>query len=264
MGGGGGLGGALGGIANAGIGAATGGAWTPNGQGWTQGNSYGNAIGYSLSGGMYDKKGQDQKLQDLINSIPNIARPNYPGYESLLDGTNKLPQQFQVTPNKLALDKLRGEALSTAPSAWAAAQMAQTDAAKGNSIGQNGMLAQSNMRQANRAVSGTTGLSGEAQKRIQQQSERSRMFANQGVARQATQNKAQIMTADAQQKDTSLAQLPNLELQGLQPQQFNIQNTLTQKSARDLADLERYKTEMGSWATANTAKAIQNSGGGKK
>jgi hypothetical protein len=264
MGGGGGLGGAISNIGNAGIGAATGGAWTPNGRGWTQGNDVGSSLGYSMSGGMYDKMGDQQKLQALLNSIPNISRPEYPGYQSLLNGQNQLPGQFQSQGNNQALTKLRNEAMSPGMTPWASAQMAQADTNKGNAIAQNGMLAQANMKQANRAISATTGLTGEAQKRIQAQGEKSRLLANQGIARQATQAKAGIMTQDAQQKDNTLSQLPNLELQALQPQQFNIQNTLQQKSARDLADLERYKTEMGSWATANTAKAIQNSGGGKK
>lgn len=264
MGKGGGIGGAIGGVVNGGIGIATGGAYTPDGRGWTQGNDPLDALGYSLSGGMYDKMGDKQKLNDLLRSIPNVARPNYPGYQSLVDGNNNLPSQFKLNANTAGLDKLKAETMAPGMSPWAAAQINQVNANKGNAIAANGMQAQSNVRQAGSSLAGSTGLSSAAQKRIQEQSQKSRMLANQAAARQATQNTQNIMTEDAKQKDTNLAALPQLQLTALQPQQTNIQNTLTSKSARDMADLERYKTEMSSWATANTAKAIEKSGGGKK
>lgn len=264
MGKGGGIGGVVGGVVNGGIGAVTGGAWTPDGRGWTQGNDVGSALGYSFSGGLVDRMGDKMDAQSLMRSIPNIARPNYPGYQSILDNNNNLPSQFQINPNMDALNKLKGETMSGAPSPWAAAQMNQINAQKGNTIAANGIQAQTNMRQANSALASTTGLSGAAQKRIQEQAQKSKMLANQAAARQATQNTSNVMTADAQQKDTNLAALPQMQLTALNPQMTNVQNTLTQKSARDTADLERYKTEVSSWASANTAKAIEKSGSGKK
>lgn len=264
MGKGGGIGGVVGGVVNGGIGAMTGGAWTPDGRGWTQGNDVGSALGYSYSGGLYDRMGDKMDAQSLINSIPNIARPDYPGYQSVLDNNNNLPAQFQLNANTQGLDKLKAEAMGTGPTPWAASQINQINANKGNMIAANGMQAQANNRQASSAVAQQGGLSSAAQKRIQEQSNRSKLFANQAASRQATQNTQNVMTADAQQKDQNLAALPQMQLEAMNPQMTNIQNTLTQKSARDTADLERYKTEVSSWASANTAKAIEKSGSGKK
>jgi len=262
-GGGGGIGGLVSGGANAFVGNTTFGAYTPNGRGWLQGNDPVSALSYGASGGLYDKMGQQQRLDDVLRSIPQVVRPDYPGYKSILDQNNNLPANMQINPNTQGLDKLKAETLAAGASPWAMSQVNQVNANKGNALAANGMQAQSNMRSANRAVSATTGLSAAAQSRMQAQANKAKMLGNQAINRQATQNTQDIMTADAGQKDQSLAALPQLQLQALQPQQTNIQNTLTQKSARDLADLERYKTEMGSWASANTAKAIQNSGGKK-
>lgn len=250
-------------VGSATVGTMTGGAWTPDGKGWTQGNNVADSLRNSYSYGIDDPIGKDRALNDILKGIPNIQRPEYPGFKSLLNENNQLGNQFQLNANTQGLDKLRAETLAPGPSPWATAQAGKIANDKGNSIAQNGMLAQSNMRQANRNVSATTGLSGAAQKRMQEQADRSKMLGNQAISRQAMQNTQNVMTQDAQQKDTNLAALPGMELTALQPQQTNIQNTLTQKSARDYADLERYKTEMGSWASANTAKAIEKSGGKK-
>lgn len=197
---------------------------------------------------------------NALAQIPTVQKPNYPGFSSLLGANGQLPQNLQLKGNTEALTALRNNATSAAPSAWATMRMNEIDA---QAPGQMNQLNKNNagaLATARNQMMAEGGLSSSISQKLGQQNNLQSMMARQNLRSGIAQNKADINLSDAQNKQSQLQALPGLELQSLAPQQYNLQNIISQNAAGNTAENQRYQQEMQAWAASKTGNAIANSG----
>lgn len=211
----------------------------------------------ALSGrGMAQYQKQMQRAQNMAASVP---QPQYPGYDNILSKDMTLPSQYQVAMNPTAMAALREEAFREGPSPWATMMSNLQNERYQQAVGNLGQQTNTAVQGMQSAIARTGGLSGGASDRIQQEANRQRMFALQGLGTERDVGLAEINLQDLAQQQATLEALPGLEIAALQPQQWNIEQVLAEKARQEEALMQKYKTEMEGFARAKTAGAIATS-----
>lgn len=181
------------------------------------------------------------------------GKPLPPGFVSIGDdktGLLKDPYNLKSTLNTSALDQLRTETLSGAPSRWSQLQQqSQGDDLANSQAGQiasaqNGLAAQGGLRSG-------------AGERLAQSGMRQGM-----MGRQAMQSN--LANQDEQNRQTNLRALPGMELQqagyndGVN--KYNIEGAKNEMLQRRAFDSNSYNEAMKGWASIKTAAATPSSG----
>ncbi len=173
--------------------------------------------------------------------------PISPGFLSYLDeSTGLLPSQLQIQPNTQGMDLLRTQTLDpTRVSPWTQVQM---DGQK--------LKSRANMDQAQRQHSpGSSRFSGAFN--------RLNMAPSKVMGQDMDINRNLMMQAE-QRRQGQLMQMPGMELDQLAPQEFNINNALSEKQAQDVAIQSDWAEKMKGWAANQQSRAMIASGGGGK
>jgi hypothetical protein len=189
-----------------------------------------------------------------------------PGYNGMTDTkTGQLLDQYKINPFAgEASQRLRQEALSTGPSAWANNALkkqgfeesgARSAAALQQQQGQSNAMSQL-MRQG--------GLGGGARTSLARSGARDALMASQGVGSQGILQRYGINDTDTKRRQELLGQNADVERQAdLQ----NINTASGELKNRATFDANRYNQQMGAWAakqSADATRAAGRSGGGKK
>lgn len=205
-----------------------------------------------------------------------------PDYQNNMDqSTGLLKPSLQtswgsdVAPNTQAIEKLRAEGLSNAPSSWAqqalGSQALEEQGLKNSTQAQ----AASAASQARSSLASKYGLSPAAQERLATQNQRSQMAGLQNVGFQGAQARAAIGTQDAANKQAILSALPSQEnalaqvqlanKQGeQQANQFNIAQGVNANNAQNAYNLGQWNQGLQGYASMQTGNAMAASGGGGK
>jgi len=85
---------------------------------------------------------------------------------------------------------------------------------------------------------------------------------NQGINQTTANNKMQIGMNDEQNRISQLGQVPGLQNQQNQAQEFNIGNAINEGNNYNAYKSGIYGSQMAGWAAGQQAQATQNSGGG--
>lgn len=173
------------------------------------------------------------------------------------------------------LDALKGRALATGQSPWAAMQLQQNEMARQDNMGRAGAQAASGLAQARSGLAMRGGLSGGAGASLARQNMRDAMAARQGINRQDMQNQLAVGIKDQEMKDSFLSQLPGAQnaafgaqlgqaqsaaQMGFGADQFNLQNTLSEIANKRQFDMDAWMKNMEVEAANRQATATENAG----
>lgn len=222
---------------------------------------------------------------ERINALAAQGRnpdgsPKRPEFASLLDPeTGMLDEKYRVswgddiTPDTRAIEAIRERALGTTPSAWYNLAL-QRQGLEEQGLRQGAQQqAASAQAQGRSALASKMGLSQGAAERMAKQGMRDQLMALQNVGMQGAKSRADIGLQEEQIKNQFLGALPGMETQlagiGLQNkagkiglEEWNIQNALAEKRAKDQADMNAYHEQMQAFASQKQAEAMRNAGGG--
>lgn len=194
--------------------------------------------------------------KNVLDALPNISEPGYPGYNSIMGSNGLLKSQYNVTPDSSAINQLRSQI--TNPSPWAGMQTAnQAQNFAAQKAGINNMPVAGQAQQFLNMRGGATGSDAGM---LSQLANRSKFGALENLAGQNQAANLDIKQQAEGFRQNAMNALPGLEQQQLQPQQQNIQNALTQNQAENAANLAKYQSQMQAWAAGKTGKSIASSG----
>lgn len=224
---------------------------------------------------------EQARVQKLLmegkNADGSAIRPEF---VSLIDpSTGLLKSQYQtewgtnITPDMRGIEALRERALSTGPSTWqnlALQRQALEEQGLKDSSQQQGASAAA---QARSSLASHYGLSPAAQERLAVQNQRNQMQSLQNVGFQGAKARSDLALQDEQMRTQMLQALPGQEnalaqvaLQNragdIGIKEWNIQNALAEKRAKDQSDMNTYHEQMSAWAAQKQAEAMRNAGGG--
>jgi len=174
-----------------------------------------------------------------------------PTYLSANGADRFILPQYQSKIDTQGLDKLRGQSLSNSNSPWTSLAMQNRQAQGMEDLQQTQRgTAQQNlalMRQGNPAMGAMNAMKNSGQNYMQ----------NRGEVRADLQN----LRLQAQQDQVkNLQTQAGNELNALQPNNFNIQNSMTQKRGEDLARMSAWEEQMKAWAGTQQARATIDAG----
>lgn len=212
------------------------------------------------------------------------GRPIRPDYGTIRKDDGSLQDQYKLTnPGELklntqGLEALRKQALAApGSSVWhkmamdkqGLEQTAQADLAAKQNAGA--------MAQAQSGLAMRGGLGSGARERMLKTGMGNNLMAAQTVARQGQMDRSNIGLQDEMMRQQTLSQLPQQELQALQPQMYNNQQNLgiqqwnmgqaiADQRGQNLYNTNSYAEDMQGWAAAQQAAAMaaqaNKSGGG--
>jgi hypothetical protein len=197
---------------------------------------------------------------------PYANMPERPDFESLLGHNKLLPSQLQTSrySDTSGLDAFKQRALNPGTSTWASMLLKRRGLEQANALQDASARTASGAADARSQIAMRGGLTGGAAERIAKSTGRDQMKAAQDIRRQGEISNYDILTNDAQEKDKMMGQLPGMQLQqaqfGADADKFNITNSLAEKRAKDIADLQAYHEKMSGWAAGRQANATENSG----
>lgn len=207
-------------------------------------------------------------------------------YNSNLNGLNQQLNGIQL--NKQPLQNLEDFASSTGPSTWAQLQQQINQGQTGQQLGAADTQAASGLNQAYSQLGTQGGLSSGARERLAMSGGNNLVMAKQGVQQAGNQNNLGILATDASNKLQAAEQLPGMEVQSLQPQEFatnlwagmagnesnqeanlalqnrqydtsvqgqNINDLMQNNQNQNTYNLGKYNTQMGAWAANQQANA---------
>lgn len=202
------------------------------------------------------------------------GRPDYnqaydPATMSMLPEIAKMLEAIQM--DKRGLEKFRGEALREGPSAWAklAQQKQALEEKDARERGGREQATRAAEARANLAMRG--GLTSGARERVAKAGMKDYLDMSQEVGRQGGLNRLQIGMNDEQNRIQQLGMLPGMEAAALQPElektrlhgqarQYDIEQAVKEKQARNAWAMDQYKEQMSAWAANRQARATENAG----
>lgn len=231
---------------------------------------------------------------DSNNNLSEQYKVNAAKVGALKSNVGELDKRLSgIQLDKTGLNEIQNRALSKGPSAWAqmAGQQAETQAQQQRS--QAGQAAGQAQADARSGLAMRGGLSSGSRERLAASGANNQMNAMQNIGAQAATAKQNIGLQDEQQKQQMLMQLPGMQLAALQPEmqkagawqqmagqeqalgnqrdlanmsaenqanQFNMQNTMGAINQKNQQAMDKYKTDMSSWAAEQQARATEKSG----
>ncbi len=211
-------------------------------------------------------------------AVQNTLRPGYvqyqPGYNSSMALAPEIDKRLAaIGPiNTAGLDKFRGEAMRSGPSAWSQLALGQNTQREHDAMDAGATSVGSRNAEALSALSsGGRGLSAGARERATQGSSRNMFNMQQGIGRQADQNAQQIGINDEQNRISQLGSLPGMEAQSYnaqldplklygQARQGDVSNQLQENKQKNLFDMNKYQADMQGWAANQQANATATAG----
>jgi hypothetical protein len=205
------------------------------------------------------------QYEDMLNQVKKFgSRPDRPEFESLLDDTGMIKEQYRIQDNLNTqyLDRMRDTALRDPGQASQLRQLQQQQLEQQGAQAQ--AQAQSSAAQQMNQMAMRGGLRSGAQERMAQNAANRGLQARQQMLAQGTQ----LDLADEQNRLKQLGALGQQEMAraqfGRQGDQFNIEKSLFDVLQKRAADMNAYNEEMRAWASERTAAATPSGGGGKK
>lgn len=210
-------------------------------------------------------------------NLVGMERPTPLAYQQSYD-----PRTMSMTPalqgqlngnqlNQAGLNKYRGEAMRTGPSAWAGLANQQQSAEQMNQQNLGARQAASAGADARSQLAMGGGLSSGASERVAREQGRNYLGMSQNAAQQGAQNRMQVGLNDEQNRISQLGSLPGMDVAahgaGLQDinawaqgKQFDVGNQVNEGRAQNLFNSEQYKNQMAAWGANNQANATAQSG----
>lgn len=187
------------------------------------------------------------QVSNRVGASPMMpGGPQYPGFLKITQPNGMLPTHLQLRPDTRALEAMRGQATRTDLSPWSQMQL-QT-------------LQQQQMREGDLATMQRQGELGNIWQQLggynPEMAARLGLQRTMGEIGLGSQPEMQLRMEDRMQQMNTLRQQPLLEIQGLAPQQFNIQAALQEKAAMEQAKLQSYEEQYKALAGAQTAAAM--------
>lgn len=202
------------------------------------------------------------------------GRPMYqPSYDPRTMGiSDELNGRLNgIQMDKRGLNKFRGEALRTGPSAWASLATRQQGVEGAKARQDAAKAGAGQAAEARSALAMKGGLRSGASERIARDSMRNQLAMGQQIGQKESDNKLSIGMNDEQNRVNQLGQLPGMEIAALQPEfdktklwgqgkQYDIGNRINETDKNNAFDLQRYHEEMQAWGANQQANATANSG----
>lgn len=237
------------------------------------------AVGSAGMGSGYLASKAAQKIvapDGTVQYLDEEGRPAYPEYQAAYDPNTMAMEPYTrnlaagINLNTQGLDRYRGEALRSGPSAWSGLAGAGQDL---QSIQAKNAAAQQSAGQTARAqaeLASKGGLSSGAAANIQKQAGQNLLDMNQTINAQRQGGLLDIAKTDEQNRIQRLGQLPGMELQALQPQfqkvnmlnmakENDVKNSIGEGNNRNQFNLGRYGEQMKGYAADKTGDAIAGS-----
>ena len=186
----------------------------------------------------------------------STGRPIAPGFQSLRDpATGQLKDIYKYDPTKSeAFSQLRGQALSTGPSAWANLQTQKQKLEQQNLADLANKQSLQAMGQSNAMLARTGGLSSGAARLAQRDASRNALLQGQEVARGGMLDRLGISQVDEDRRQQLLGKVADAETGA---QQSNLGRLVGDVQGQSQFDLERYAQQMQEWGAGKTAAAQQ-------
>lgn len=218
---------------------------------------------------IFGYKTPQEKAIDYTKSLSNVpgsdlsGAPTMPEFQSMLGAGGMMPEQYQIQDqlNRQGLERMRGLATGTGPSAWAQARQQQLATEQAQAL--QGVTAQSQaaQAQARSQMAQRGGLSGGARERLAMGGARQELMGRQQALLGGQQARERLATEDQRRRDEMLRQLPGAELGaakfGQGTQRFNIQQALREKQAERQHQQLAYQEQMRAWSAKKQADAIR-------
>jgi hypothetical protein len=232
---------------------------------------------------------------------PYADMPTRPEYQTLMDSsTGWLTDPYilksqDITPDldkrlsninldTRGLEALRERALTPGDSAWAKLMLQKQGIEEGTARDAAAKSAGAAQAQARASLAMRGGLTGGARQRIAMTGARNAMDERQNIARQGLTDRLSVRTEDEKQRMNTLTQLPGMEVQALQPEfqktqlwsnmsqfdnsnklkanEFNIQQAIGEKRAKDQFEMQKYNANMQTWAANKQGEATEKASSG--
>lgn len=241
-----------------------------------------NGLAKQVAGLEYKQKADalERQMVDYQNQLKGInpdGSPMRPDFESWIDpNTGNLLDQYKLKVDPLAIDSLEGlsalkkEAVREGPSKWAQMMLLKQQGDRSAAMNQAAGSAAQAFAQGRSGMAMRGGISSGARERLAGQTARDLIMAKQGVNKDATQNRYNLLGQDEQNRLATLGQFSTQEGNLAQfnkgnefkQNEFNILRTLEENQAKRGDTLEKYKAELSKWGAEKQANATAASGGG--
>jgi hypothetical protein len=178
--------------------------------------------------------------------------------------TGELLDRYKINPFAgEASQKIRTEALGTGPSIWAQLATQQQQAEQAKAAGQAAQQAQTAQSQAQANLARMGGLSGGARSSLARQGMKSQMGSLQDISQAGALARLGIGQTDAERRQKLLGSVAQAEAGA---QAGNVNQLMSDLSARGSAEQNRYNQQMQAWAAIQAANAARDSAkdGGNK
>lgn len=183
-----------------------------------------------------------------------IVAPQF-GDTSLTDANGNLKQNFTFDPTKSdAYNTLNTQATSTGPTAIAQAQLNAQGIDEGNLQQHTAQQGLSQLAQNQAMLAQTGGLSSGARERGAMASGKNALLQRQQVGMQGNQQRAGIMSNDANLKQNALQSVEGTQLGA---QNTNLSNLVGNQQNNALWNAHNYDQQMAAWGAGQTANAQQ-------
>jgi len=174
-------------------------------------------------------------------------------YDSPIDETTgKLDEDLQVKNkyNSKYFDEMKSY-VEGGDSPWLAAQQADIASQADESLGSLGAQQASGLQEAEQGLAMRRGLTGGAASRMQEYGDEQSMFARQDINRNKGMQNASVRAMEAADKNEAAKLLPGLSLDAAayntETDMTNIGNLVAQKQKDRDIEMNKYKTDMGTW-----------------
>lgn len=215
-----------------------------------------------------------QKKQEWINqSTAYAGSPERPEWDSMLRSDGMMQDQYQMSPyvnlhlsDDYGFNKFQTEALRDGLSQASQYALDQRELDKKDQIGDISDQYQMGLQSTMDSLASQGGLMTGAGERMGANSIKDLLQARQGARSDFNKDKLSIMAQDEQDRVAQLQSLAGMEqernntyLQGIET---DLTNSLKERDAQRTADLDKWNTEMSTWASNKQADAQASAGSG--
>lgn len=196
----------------------------------------------------------------------DAGMPSAPGFIPIWDQSMAMQPRYEdyLNKNSQGYDAFKKMALRKGPSNWANLATTQQDMLAADQKGKLIQDAGANRASAESALSMQGGLTSGARERAVEGAANNLTGNEQGIARQAGQNKLQISMNDAQNQISQLGSLPGME----ESRVSNWANVVGKDQANQMGENKAlndyrqnlYNQQVGAWAANKQADATLNAG----
>lgn len=215
----------------------------------------------------------DKRKSWLKSETDKAGQPTRPEWDSMLGKDNMIDQQYQLNQyvqdsmsDDVGFEKFQNEALRDGPSTFANLMLDRRELDRKDQISDIGAQYQMGLANSMDQMAAQGGVGSGARERLGAGSIRSLLEARQGARRDYNRDKLGIMAQDEQNRIGQLQSLTGMEMDrnrmGLQGREFDISNSLRERDSGRSANLDKWKTEMETWASNKQADAQAKAGGG--